>query len=155
MNLKNLDFIKLIAIVLIIASSVIIVTNIIGMVAIYSLTADLVIEDEPTGNFLVDFLVVNYSIVSWVMIGMGSVMLLTSIYLRLYRNWARRLTQYLLALMFVIVCISLLAIHNASAFMEVPSYFPIVTILSAIFYSFPIVVLIMYLNKEHVKSKFA
>ena len=103
---------------------------------------------------LIDFLLTNLSYVCLVMVAIGVLCLIAGLNIRKYKLWANRLLTYLSSLLIVLIWTFMLTLFSIITGQQEMVLFALITILTALFWSTPIGLLIWFLNTEKIKKHF-
>lgn len=110
---------------------------------------------EPSEFNLIEFLFENYIIMCLIMVTVGILYFIGGLNIRKYKLWANRLVTYISLLLIVLIWILMIAMSTMTSGQQDLEIFSIGAIMTAVFWSTPIGLLIWFLNKEKIKKHFA
>jgi uncharacterized membrane protein len=112
-------------------------------------------QNEKSEFNLIVFLFENYVAMCLVMLIIGVFYLVGGLNIRKYKLWANKLVTYLSLLIIVMIWTLMIAMYSLIAGQNEMTVFAIGTILSALFWSTPIGLLIWFLNRQEIKNHFS
>ena len=138
----------------------IIFSNVMGTIVHSFLSSFEEINDQPAemenaGMSGLSFLYEHYIAVCIIMVSIGALFLLGGIFLRKYKMWANRLVSIISGLIFVGIWSLMITMYSMTINQEGLLIFSVGAIMTAIFWSAPLAVLIWFLNKKKIKVYFA
>ncbi|MCX2742155.1 hypothetical protein [Pontibacter anaerobius] len=147
----NLKSIRTVGIVLIVVSSLIIISSLIGLFYLVDLIAEGASEFEevPYESHMLSYA----KPVAVVSLALGLGFFVAGIFITLYKNWARVLAQVFAVLYLISLWYQAIFIAPYNPFDK--GEFGVEQAFGALLWSFPIVLLIRYLSREKVKNHFA
>lgn len=110
-------------------------------------------EQKETSEFhFLGFLFENYIYLCLTMVAIGVLYLIGGLSIRKYKLWANKLVTYISAVLIVLIWTLMIAMTSGQQDMEI---FSVGALMTAVFWSTPIGLLIWFLNKESIKKHFA
>jgi len=104
---------------------------------------------------LIEFLFDNYIYMCLIMVTIGVIYLIGGLSIRKYKLWANKLVTYLSTLLIVLIWTLMIAMSSMTVGQSDMEIFSVGAIITAVFWSTPIGLLIWFLNKEKIKKHFA
>ncbi len=130
-----------------------------GMAALVSSLIDFGNAESKQKEFsefnLLEFLFENYIYMCLIVVTIGVLYLIGGLYIRKYKLWANKLVTYVSALLIVLIWTLMIAMSSMTAGHQDMKIFSIGAIITAVFWSTPIGLLIWFLNRESIKKHFA
>lgn len=112
-------------------------------------------QNEKSEFNLIEFLFENYVYMCLVMVSNGILYLVGGLNIRKYKLWANKLVTYLSLLLIAIIWTFMIAISSKTAGHSEMEIFRAGAIITALFWSTPIGLLIWFLNRQKIKKHFA
>ncbi len=112
-------------------------------------------QNEKSEFNLTEFLFENYLYGCLMMVTIGVLYLIGGLNIRKHKMWANKLVTYLSALLIAIIWTLMIAMSSITAGQNEMDIFSVGAILTALFWSTPIGLLIWFLNKQEIKKHFA
>ena len=101
------------------------------------------------------FVFSHFMELAFVMLTLGIAFLIGGIYLQKFKMWANRLVSLVAAILFLMFWGIMILLSMAVMGQEGMEFFAVGAIVTAIFWTIPLVLLLWYLNKRDVKENFA
>lgn len=102
----------------------------------------------------ISFLLSHYIEMCLIMLSIGTAYLIGGIFIRKYKIWANRLVSALSALVILIIWALMISIAVATGEQEGMEIFSYAALITALFWSTPVGLLIWFLNKKKIKKHF-
>lgn len=112
-------------------------------------------QNEKSEFNLIEFLFENYIYMCLIMVTLGALYLIGGLNIRKYKLWANKLVTYLSLLIIAIIWTLMIAMSSMTARQNEMEIFSVGAILTALFCSTPIGLLIWFLNRQKIKKHFA
>ena len=103
----------------------------------------------------IGFLFANYIYMCLIMVTIGALYLIGGLNIRKYKLWSNKLVTYLSIILIVIIWTLMIAMSSMTAGQNEMEIFSVGAILTALFWSTPIGLLIWFLNRQKIKKHFA
>ena len=148
--------VKTIGLFIIIFSVFIIFSNVMGAIvfSFFKLGEYRNIKNEISDFNLIEFLFKNYVSMCITMVLIGLIFFFCGFYLRKYILWANKLLTYLSIILTIIIWSLMIAFFVMFSKQNENVLFILSSIISAILWSTPFILLIWYLNKPNIKKHF-
>ncbi len=112
-------------------------------------------NEESEFNLIESLLLENYVYMCLAMLAIGVLYLVGGLNIRKFKLWANKLITYLSLLIIAIIWILMIAMASMTAGHSEMGIFSMAAILTALFWSTPIGLLIWFLNIRKIKKHFA
>lgn len=111
-------------------------------------------QNEKSELNLIEFLFENYIYMCLIMVAIGVFYLIGGLNIRKYKIWANKLVTSLSVALIAIIWTLVIAMSTMTAGQNEMEIFSIGAILTALFWSTPIGLLIWFLNRQKIKKHF-
>lgn len=113
-------------------------------------------KNNKSSDFnLIEFLFENYITMCLIMVVIGILYFIGGLNIRKYKLWANRLVTYISFLLVVFIWTLMIAMSTMTAGQNEMDIFSVGAIITALFWSTPIGLLIWFLNRQKIKKHFA
>lgn len=155
MEVQKPKSIKIIGLLVSIFSGLIILSNAMGAL-VFSLMGfgGTQNRQEEFSEFnIIEFLFENYSFMCLFMVAIGIFYLIGGLNIRKYKLWAKRLVTFLSAFLIVVIWGLMILIASMVNGFDL-QFFGIAAMITAVFWSTPLGLLVWFLNKKDIKKHF-
>lgn len=159
MEIEKPKSIKTISTLIIIVSSLIIFSNSTGALG-FSMLFDSIESSnndyvyDNFGEYILTWILNHYFQFCLVFVLIGLLFLISGIFLNKYKNWAKNLTLFLSGTLIFSIWLLMIILSYTISSHEFLKYFIVGTVMTAIIFSTPFILLIIYLSKKKISEHF-
>lgn len=148
--------VKTIGLFIIIFSVFIIFSNVMGAIvfSFFKLGEYSNLKNDRSDFNLIEFLFNNYVSMCITMVLIGLILFISGIYIKKFKLWANHLLTYLSIILIIIIWSLMIAFFVMFSKQNESNLFKVSSIISAVLWSTPFILLIWYLNKPNIKKHF-